>query len=246
MKEKRGNEYFLTVNDIRILKGDLSLWEDNVFRFDEINMDNREINDSNRMVVDLINFIISEKDASLNVYDMFTSQYSTAKECVSIEPEVTRDNLRFNTEKENFVVNEIKKISKDYEVESLYDYERGEENLVIRLPDNIYAETVSDTDNFLNQISEIMEVCRLQDGTLWTGVTLGVKSRYEDRNYAGKISFSRYWSEKDCERPYSISLIGYEEKETKWLKDICEKMKGDHRFQGYEIDFSDYSDYYIY
>lgn len=246
MKEKRGNEYFLTVNDIRILKGDLSLREDNVLRFDEINMDNREINDRNRKVVDMINFIISEKDASLNVYDMFTSQYSTAKECVSIEPEVTRDNLRFNTEKENFVVKEIKKILKDYEVESLYDYERGEENLVIRLPDNIYAETVSDTDNFLNQISEIMEVCRLQDGTLWTGITIGVKSRYEERNYAGKISFSRYWSERDCERPYSISLIGYEEKEAAWLKDISKKMKADERFQGYEFDFVDYSDYYIY
>ena len=88
-------------------------------------------------------------------------------------------------------------------------------------------------------------MCRLQDGTLWTGITIGVKSRYEERNYAGKISLSPYYDDNH-DRPYSISLIGYEEKEATWLKDISKKRKADERFQGYEIDFMDYSDYYIY
>ena len=52
--------------------------------------------------------------------------------------------------------------------------------------------------------------------------------------------------DKPADCAYYISIVGFKKEETQWLKHICEEMKKDQRFQRYKIEFTDYSDYYIY
>ncbi len=243
-KEKRGEEYYLTVNNIRLFKGDISLWRDDVIQFNEINMDDGEIG-NHRGVVKLIQDVVMQKDL-LCQYKLLAYQYSGKDDCVCTEPEESRQDMRFNTEKENALIEEVKNLSKDYRVTSSYDYEDGEEKLSILLPNSIYTESVSDTNVVINRIYDIMEECQTDKKVHWSRISIGIENAYDRDSFSCKFVFYPHYDEKDYERPYTISVLGYEKKETQWLKTVYEKMRKDERFSGYDMEFSDYSEWFIY
>ena len=139
----------------------------------------------------------------------------------------------------------IKNLPESYEVNYWFDYEDGREKLSVMLPDQIYAETVIDYKKALNQVSQIITACSISDESPWDIITIGIKSRYERDNYAGKISMYRSRKRK-YKYPYAITVVGFEKKEAEWLKKISAAMKADDRFEGYKINFIDYSNMYIY
>ena len=153
----------------------------------------------------------------------------------------------FDKSEEKEIVDKLKELSDEYKVSSNLDYEYGDMCLSLHLSRQIYAESVSDHNVLLQQIRQIMDTCGMDNGTIWSNIVIGIDNRYKEGYYAGKITFDHPGLEKDMYKcPYTISVIGHEEEEAKWLKEIYNEMKSDKRFKDYLIDFTDYSDYYIY
>ncbi len=140
----------------------------------------------------------------------------------------------------------IKALSPDYDVKTVTDYETGGKELKVMLSEQIYSESLLDKEIAISQIYRIMKECRLEEEALWNEITIGIKSRYEEGNFAARLHFYRGAFVKKRKRAYMISFLTYEKEEAKWMKEICTKMKADSRFQGYDMEFKDYSDYFLY
>lgn len=251
MEQQKRSNYFLMLNNIRLLKGELSTLSEpdqspEILSFSSIKTKNEVIDGKNIVILELLNHIMSNKDYMNQGYQLFAYQYSNEKKIVSEKADAVCEELKFDYSEEERVMKKIKALSEDYKVDASYDYDGGDERLVIRLSSEIYSESVADTDIVLDQISSIMQECDIANGTPWYNITIAVVSRYKKDLYAGKISFSHNFDSKKAKKPYTISVIGFEEKETKWMQEVYNKMKKDNRFDGYKIEFVDYSDYYIY
>ena len=253
MEELNIDTYYLMIKDMRFLQGRLTskdgepeAIQDGVFCFDEINMDDRSMDDDYNVLVKLLEYCLSESN-HINGYQVFTTQYTNGETIVATEPESSRETFLFDKSEETEIVDKLKGVSDEYKVVSYLDYEDGNMKLSLHLSSQIYAESVSDHSVLLQQIRLIMDTCGMDNGTIWSDIVIGIDNRYKEGYYAGKIMFGHSISDKDLyTRPYTISVIGHEEKEAKWLKEIYNEMKSDERFKDYLIEFSDYSDYYIY
>lgn len=250
MIQRNVDTYFLAANGIPLLEGKLSVLEDHlmpiqddVLHFNSINMDNRIIDTDHKAVLELLDYVLSHDDHVIAGYEVFAYQYTNGADIVSSKPEFTRENLLFDTSKETEIVNELKKLSDEYEVKSTINYEWGEKELSILLSSQIYSESVSDHSVFLDQISQIMNTCGIENGTPWANITIGIMSRYEKNTYAGKLMLRHPYVDNDNKypRPYTISIIGFEKAETKWLKKILKKMETDERFKDYLPALADYT-----
>ena len=247
MADKNSGKYYLAVQNIRLLEGKLKKQKnrfipikDGVFEFSSIKMDTGKIDSENKDILKLLNEIISAEFIG-NRYAELCTQITNGDTLVADEPAESRTAMRFNTSEEDKTVQKIKDLSESYEAESRIDYETGRERLSVMLLDQIYAETVTDCKSMADQVSRIIAACGLSDESPWTAITIGIKSRYVKDSYAGKIALYRY-NRKKYKYPYTISVIGYEEKEAAWLKKVSATMRSDKRFEGYKIEFIDYSD----
>lgn len=248
--------YYLMSDSIRLLEGRLAGEDGNLkridngeFTFHSVKMGNGKITGDNERVVALLNHIIEDKNSIPGYYkNILACQYSNGDELVALKPEETCEAMNFDTTYEDKVAGDIRKLSDDYDVMTGFDYEDGEEMLRVVLPKELYAESLTDPGILLEHISQIMKVCSMEDGTPWSAILLAIRSRYEEGNNAAIVRFVRNDNRKvtDAGQIYSISVISYEKKEAEWLKKACAQMKKDERFEGYEIEFTDYSDYRIY
>lgn len=253
MAKKGIAQYYLAVEKIRLLGGELERRgktlapiENGVFSFDTIKMDGGKLGQKYKKIVDLLNEILSAEYVG-NTYELDTWQYKDKKNLVTDQPVEVCSDFAFDTSEEDQISESIKSLSDEYEVISDIDHELGEEALMIHLSDQIYSESVMEHEILLQQVEQIMKTCGLSRGTPWNDITIVIENRYKKDFYAGKIMFMHYFdTEKPTANAYSISVVGFEEKETKWLKLICKEMKKDKRFHGYEIKFTDYSDNYNY
>lgn len=253
MAKKGITQYYLTVQDICLLEGTLEKQgkklipiDNGVLFFDSIDMDGGKLNQKNKKIVNLLNEILSAQYTGNN-YELSGWQYMDKNNLVADEPVEVRSDMSFDTSEENRIVEKIKNFSDKYDVKSVINHESGEELLIIHLSDQIYSESVMKHEVLLQQIEQIMKICNLPHGTPWENITVGINDRYEKGSYAGKIMFSHnIYFDKPADCAYYISIVGFKKEETQWLKHICEEMKKDQRFQRYKIEFTDYSDYYIY
>lgn len=250
MINKNITEYYLTVNNVRLLKGELTREDgklapikDGVFHLHSIHTDGK-ISDEYTQIINLCNQILLKKQLN-NGYHISISHYSNGKEPVSVKPEIKEEGFRFDTSKEDAIIEALTELSDEYEIKSYYNYDDGGEHLIIILPSDIYIEYFVNSDIVLGQIKGIMDACGIQNGTPWNTITIGVLSGGREKSYAGKIFFSHPNTDKS-KYPYSICIVGFDKSETKWLKEIYNEMKSDKSFKDYQIEFEDYSEHYIY
>lgn len=252
--EQRGIEYYyLAVNGMRLLKGKRSgdstyteLMKQGHITFSSMCMANERLDGENDKIIKLLNAIIASKYEMYNGRDLFASQFSDADNAVAVKPKKTNKKYCFSTVGEKKIVEKIKALSDQYDVEAITDYEMGEKNLRVMLSNQIYSESLLDHEIAIKQICRIMKECDLEQETPWNGITIGISSRYNKGDYAARLMLNRGFYTKKKEKAYGISVIAYEKQEGKWIKEIYEKMKADDRFKGYGIEFSDFTNYYVY
>lgn len=247
MVAKNISSYYLMVDDIRLLceKLDderLAEMDQGNFWFSTIKMGDGKLRGDNEKIVQLLKDILATDSGILNKNCVVVNrQYSDKKEIVAVKAVESNEKYSFDRTEEEGIIQKIQNLSKDYRVSSDIDCETGEERLQVTLSKEVYAETISDSSIVLEQIQGIMETCNMEKGTPWSDITIAIMSRYTEGKFAGKIIFS-HLSFSDATMPYTISVYGYEEKETAWLREISELMKTDEKFQGYEIMYTDASE----
>lgn len=240
-KKQKGEKYYFMVNDIRLLEGDVSLWKGHTVSFHETRIGEWEKDEDKRIIFELLRQILTEQDVR-GVYKLYERQYSSADDCVVSEPAEVRETMTFHAEEEESRRKEIEKLSENYMVNSVIDYEYGEEKLSVLLPYETYVESIADPSRMINRIFDIMTACGMEEGTPWSSITIGLDNGKSENSYGAKIA---YYSGGE-KKPYSIHVIAHEKTQKKWLQSVCEGIKSDNRFLGYEVEFLDYSEYYIY
>ncbi len=253
MEKQDIRNYYLVVDGIRILKGtrgeDSSHAEQmkrGQFTFQSVCMANEQLGGDNEKIIRLLNAIIKSDYETNKGGDLFSYQFSDSTNAVATDAGKKNTKYSFSVAREEQIVKKIKALSSDYGVKNITNYETGGKELSVMLSEQIYAESLLDKEIAISQIYRIMEECRLEEEALWNKILIGVKSRYEEGNYAARLCFYRGAFEKKRKKAYMISAIAYEKEEAKWLKEIHDKMKVDSRFQGYDMEYKDYSDYFLY
>lgn len=252
--EQSGIEYYyLVANGIRLLKGkrrgDSSHTEQmkrGHFTFSSLCMTDARLDGENEKIIKLLNAIIASKYEMDNGRDLFAFQLSDADNEVAVKPKETNKKYCLSTAGEKQIVKKIEALSSQYDVEAITDYETGEKSLRVMLSNQIYSESLLDHEIAIKQIYRIMKECDLEQETPWNNITIGIRSRYNEGDYAARVRLYRGFHTEKKEKAYDISVIAYEKQEGKWIKEIYEKMKTDERFKGYAIEFSDFTDYYVY
>lgn len=253
MEQKEIESYYLVVNGIRVLKGsrsdDSSRTEQmkrGQFTFSSMCMENEEPGGENEVIVTLLNSIIECQYNMVAGRELYAYQFSDSENIVAKEAKKENKKYHFSAKEEERIVENIKALSKQYDVKSYTDYEEGEKRLRVMLSNQIYSESLLDKEIAVRQIYDIMKECNLENDSPWNHITIAIGSRYNDGSYAARLILTRGWFDEDIEKPYSISVVAYEKEEGKWMKDIYDIMSSDSRFKGYGMDFTDYSDYFIY
>lgn len=250
VRENDRQPFYFMAKNIPILMGnfDTEQMKKGTFTFSSLCMENSKIAGENEKIVKLINIILKSKYGSDAGYEMLAYQFSGKKNLVAAEAEKEAKQYCFSIEGEKETIEKVRALHKEYKVKSYIDYEDGERKFDIRLSDEIYSESVLNTNIFVEQIYWIMSECNMEKGTPWGEILVGIDSRYKKDSYAAKMIFRHptTFDDKKQKKPYSISAVAFEKDEAKWMKEIRSKMLSDKRFKGYEIEFTDYSEYFIY
>lgn len=251
--ERRGIEtYYLVVDGIRLLKGsrsDDSSCTDQMkrgeFTFSSMCLMNEETGGENEKIIKLLNVIIRNKYEISGGRELLAYQFSDSEQMIAGEPKKKNSKYCFSDKEEKQIVEKIKALSDQYEVVTNTNYGRKEKEVRIMLSKDIYSEARSDHEMVIDQICRIMEECNIEKDSPWNEINIGVYNRYKEDCYAARLIFKRFSYLEKGEKAYKISVVAYEKDEGKWIKQIYKKMKADDRFQGYNIEYSDYSDHYV-
>lgn len=253
MEQKGIESYYLVANGIRLLKGsrseDISRTDQmkrGEFTFSSLCMSNEELGGANDKIIKLLNGIIRSNYKIGIGRDLFASQFSDSENEVAVEPKRKNDEYCWTGGEEQQIVEKIKALSDQYDVRTVTDHSYGEKQLSVFLSNQIYSESLLDQEVAIGQIYRIMEECNLEKDSPWNEITIGINSRYKEESYAARLIFRRGSYMEKGDKAYGISVVAYEKEEGKWIKEIYEKMKEDQRFQGYNIEYTDYSDYFVY
>lgn len=252
--EHRGIEtYYLVVGGIRLLKGsrsdDMSHTDEmkrGKFTFSSLCLMNEEPGGENEKMIKLLNVIIRNKYEVSEGRELLAYQFSDREHIVAGRPKEKNSKYRFSDKEEKQMVEKIKAISDQYEVKTVTNHSSGNKTLMVFLSKEIYSEARLDHEILIGQICRIMEECNIEKDSPWNEINIGIYSRYKKDSYAVRLNFDRSSYLKKGEKAYRISIIAYETEEGKWIKQIYKKMKEDRRFQGYCIEYSDYTNYHVY
>lgn len=252
--EQRGIEtYYLVVGGIRLLKGsrsdDSSRTEEmkhGKFTFSSFCLMNEELGGENEKIIKLLNVIIRNKYEVSGGRELLASQFSDREQMIAGKPKEENGKYRFSDKEEKQMMEKVKALSDQYEVRTVTSHNSGDKKLFVFLSKEIYSEARSDHEIVICQVCRIMEECNIEKDSPWNEITIGIYNRYKKDSYAARLQFDRSSYLEKGEKAYRISILAYEKEEGKWMREIYKKMKADKRFQGYFIEYSDYSNYHLY
>lgn len=252
--EQRGIEsYYLVIDGIRLLKGSRS--EDNSrtdqmkrgqFTFSSLCLKNEGLGGENEKIINLLNVIMKNKYSVAEGSEVLAYQYSDKDSIVAAEPKEKNSKYCFSDKEEKQIVEKVKALSDQYEVAANTTYGIGGKELRVMLSKQIYSEARTDHEMVIGQVCRIMEECNWEKDSPWNEIIIGIYSRYKKDSYAARLNFDRSSYLEKGDKAYKISIIAYEKEEGKWIKEIYKKMKADQRFQGYNMEYLDHTDQFVY
>lgn len=252
MEEKKINAYYLAAKEIPVLRGEWSgetsyieEYKSRQFTFSSTLLNNKKLQDNNRLLSILKRIIVDDASMITN-YELLCYHYSDNQNVVAKEAKEKNDNFSFITSYDEEIISNIESLSDKYPVDGFVDYDIGEKKVRVFLSYKTYFDNFKDINKAIEQIYHIKQNCDIENGSSWDSLTIGIANRYDEESYAARIIFSINDKCYDNEKTFVANIIAYEKDEAKWADEICEAMKNDARFADYELDYMNYSGYYIY
>lgn len=238
MKDLEKNE----LNNYSIMAGNFLVFEngtfeDETFIFEKYNVEEGILAENNDLYVEIMEYIFNSKEEGIHPKLNMKSYCSRFKK-LEKKPAVDLNYAKRITKTYENIAKNIKEMDA---VDDCYiedDWNGLGIALYITLPKDY---DVDDVESFSDLLSQIIFIATNDKrGILFDKIVFQMVSKSNENVNASKIIVSRETME-DSFTPYYITLIGFEEKESRALKKLEKEMKSRDEYKNINIEYNDYS-----